>query len=127
MKTKKNRYKWHDDLQINWKKTKSFLMTCGFLTRLTFLYVFWGSEVPNEVAERPLHNVKCTAWCAISHHGIIGTYWFKNDEKAVTINSEWYIAILLKFTELWDQRKLLTETHSGSSKTVQHPIPQMQA
>lgn len=61
-------------------------------------YVFWGSEVPDEVAERPLHSVKCTAWCAISRHGIIGPYWFEDDEeKAVTINSERYIAVLSKF------------------------------
>ena len=60
--------------------------------------VLWGSEVPDEVAERPLHSVKCTAWCAISRHGIIGPYWFEDDkEKAVTINCERYIAILLNF------------------------------
>ena len=76
-------------------------MTCGFQTKLTLIienYVFWDSEVPNEVAERPLHSVKCTAWCAISRHGIIGPYWFEDDEeKAVTINSERYIAIFSKF------------------------------
>ena len=38
--------------------------------------VFWGSEVPDEV----LHSVKCTAWLAMSKHGIIGPYWFEDDD-----------------------------------------------
>ena len=51
--------------------------------------MFWGSEVPDEVAERPFHSMKCTAQCAISRHGIIGPYWLEDKaEKAVTINSE---------------------------------------
>ena len=69
-------------------------MICGFFDKAHFSlsnqiksknYVFWGSEVPNEVAERPLHGVKCTAWCAISRHGIIGPYWFE-DDKEITIS-----------------------------------------
>ena len=60
-------------------------------------YVFSGSEVPDKVPERPLHSLKCTARCAMSCHGIIESYWFKDDaEKAVTIKSELYTAILSK-------------------------------
>ena len=38
--------------------------------------IFWGSKVPEEVLQRPLHSVKCTAWVAMSKHGIIGPFWF---------------------------------------------------
>ena len=34
--------------------------------------VFWGSSRPDFYLQRPLHSVKCTAWVAISKHGIIG-------------------------------------------------------
>ena len=37
---------------------------------------------------RPLHSLKCTAWVAISKHGIIGPFWFEDDnEQCVTINT----------------------------------------
>ena len=42
--------------------------------------VFWGSEVPDKVLQRLLHSVKCTAWVAMSKHGIIGPYWFEDDD-----------------------------------------------
>ena len=38
--------------------------------------VFWGTESPAEVLQRPLHSLKCTAWVAISKHGIIRPFWF---------------------------------------------------
>ena len=28
--------------------------------------VFWGSERPTEVAQKPLHSQKVTGWCALS-------------------------------------------------------------
>ena len=28
--------------------------------------VFWGTQRPTEVAEKPLHSEKCTVWTAIS-------------------------------------------------------------
>ena len=51
--------------------------------------VFWGSQTPDEVFQRPLHSVKCTAWVAISKDGIIGPFWFENDVgEKMTINKE---------------------------------------
>ena len=32
--------------------------------------IFWGSTSPEHCLQRPLHFVKCTAWVAISKHGI---------------------------------------------------------
>jgi len=60
--------------------------------------IFWGSTPPQHCLQRPLHSVKCTAWVAISKHGIIGPFWFEDDdERSVTINTERYVQVLGKF------------------------------
>ena len=53
---------------------------------------FWGSENPKEIVEKPLEVEKCTAWCAMSTHGIIGPYFFEEPEtgNALKINQERY-------------------------------------
>ena len=51
--------------------------------------IFWGRAPPEHCLQRPLHSVKCTAWVAIFKHGIIGPFWFEDDnERYVTINTE---------------------------------------
>ena len=43
------------------------------------------------ITQKPLHSSKVTAWCALSYRGIIGPFWFEDeDENAVTINQENY-------------------------------------
>ena len=60
--------------------------------------VFWGTEPPQEVLQRPLHSSKVTAWCAISSKAIIGSYWFEDgDGRTVTVNQENYQTIVHKF------------------------------
>ena len=60
--------------------------------------IFWGSRVPEEVLQRPLHSVKCTAWVAMSKHGIIGPFWFEDDDgRSQTVNKERYITVLNKY------------------------------
>jgi len=60
--------------------------------------IFWSSTPPEHCLQRPLHSVKCTAWVPISKHGIIGPFWFENDnERSVTINTERYVQVLGKF------------------------------
>ena len=60
--------------------------------------VYWGTAPPEEVLQRPLPSVKCTAWVAISKHGIIGPYWFEDEnERSQTVNKERYVAVLRKF------------------------------
>ena len=45
-----------------------------------------------------VHSTKCTAWVAISKHHIIGPYWFEDEnERAQTVNTERYVAVLMKF------------------------------
>lgn len=60
--------------------------------------VFWGTQPPNYVLERPLHSLKCTAWVAISKHGIIGPFWFEDaEEQPLTVTKERYLEVLQKF------------------------------
>ena len=79
-----------------WFSDEAHFHLNGVVNRQNFRY--WGSEKPEEIAERPLHSPKCTAWCAMSTHGIIGPFWFEdNYGDAVTVNAERYRQILAKF------------------------------
>jgi len=60
--------------------------------------IFWGRTPPEHCLQRPLHSVRCTAWVATSKHGIIGRFWFEDDnEWSVTVNTERYVQVLGKF------------------------------
>ena len=68
--------------------------------------IFWGSTSPEHCLQRPLHSVKCTAWVAISKHGIIGPIWFEDDnERSVTINTERYVQVLREFWTALGRRR----------------------
>ena len=59
--------------------------------------VFWGSKVPDEVLQTTLHFVKYTAWVAMNKLGIIGPYWFEDDDdRSRTVNKGRYMAVLHK-------------------------------
>jgi hypothetical protein len=58
---------------------------------------YWSGANPRVVHERPLHSDKVTVWCAISSEGIIGPYFFEEDNRCVTINSERYVNMLQQF------------------------------
>ena len=58
----------------------------------------WGSSRPTDVQEQPLHSKRCTAWCALSAHGIIGPFWFEDEEGGtLTVTQVNYRDILDKF------------------------------
>jgi len=60
-------------------------------------YVFWGSQKPDEVYEKALHDKKVTAWAAMSMHSIIGPFFFEIDGETATINSKRFVAIVDRF------------------------------
>ncbi|GFU44409.1 uncharacterized protein TNCV_1505461 [Trichonephila clavipes] len=80
----------------------------------------WPSGVMSEAnpqvyVETALHPEKLTVWCALWAGGIIGPYFFKNDEgHNVTVNGDWYKAMITSFfipelnnhdvQELWFQQ-----------------------
>ena len=39
---------------------------------------YWATTPPDIVEERPLHSLKCPAWCAVSSSGVIGPFWFQD-------------------------------------------------
>ena len=60
--------------------------------------VFWGSKVSDEVLQTTLHFVKCTAWVAMNKLGIIGPYWFEDDDdRSQTVNKGRYMVVLNKY------------------------------
>ncbi|GFX66670.1 putative DD41D transposase [Trichonephila clavipes] len=70
---------------------------------------------PQVYVETPLHPEKLTVWCALWAGGIIGPYFFKNDEDHnVTVNGDRYRAMITNFfipelnnhdvQELWFQQ-----------------------
>ncbi|GFS95256.1 putative DD41D transposase [Trichonephila clavipes] len=76
----------------------------------------WSEANPLVYIETPLHPEKLTVWCALQAGGIIGPYFFKNDEgHNVTVNGDRYRAMITNFfipelnnhdvQELWFQQE----------------------
>ncbi|GFT08746.1 putative DD41D transposase [Trichonephila clavipes] len=58
----------------------------------------WSETNPQVYVETPLHPEKLTVWCALGAGGIIGPYFFKNDEgHNVTVNGDRYRAMITNF------------------------------
>ncbi|GFX84801.1 putative DD41D transposase [Trichonephila clavipes] len=75
----------------------------------------WNEANPQVYVETPLHPEKLTVWCALWAGGIIGSYFFKNDEgHNITVNGDRYRAMITNFfirelnnhdvQELWFQQ-----------------------
>ncbi|GFX18176.1 uncharacterized protein TNCV_1578551 [Trichonephila clavipes] len=75
----------------------------------------WSEANPQVYVETQLHPEKLTVWCALWAGGIIGPYFFKNDEgHNVTVNGDRYRAMITNFfipelnnndvQELWFQQ-----------------------
>ncbi|GFV73580.1 uncharacterized protein TNCV_1269601 [Trichonephila clavipes] len=75
----------------------------------------WSEANLQVCVETPLHPEKLTVWCALWAGGIIGPYFFKNDEgHNVTVNGDRYRAMITNFfipelnnhdvQELWFQQ-----------------------
>ena len=45
----------------------------------------WSDENPREIHQVPLHSEKVTVWCALWSGGIIGPYFFENEEGVAII------------------------------------------
>ncbi|GFW10777.1 uncharacterized protein TNCV_4918961 [Trichonephila clavipes] len=75
----------------------------------------WSEANPQGYVETPLHPEKPTVWCALWAGGIIGQYFFKNDEgHNISVNEDRYRAMITNFfipelnkhdiQELWFQQ-----------------------
>ena len=70
-----------DDRWVNkfnvWFLDEAYFLLSGHVN--TKNNTFWGNTSPEHCLQRPLHSMKCTAWVAISERGIIGPFWFEDD------------------------------------------------
>ncbi|GFT53413.1 uncharacterized protein TNCV_3324131 [Trichonephila clavipes] len=58
----------------------------------------WSEANPQMYVKTPLHPEKLTVWCALWAGGIIGPYFFKNDEgHNVTVNGDRYRTMITHF------------------------------
>ncbi|GFY34411.1 putative DD41D transposase [Trichonephila clavipes] len=58
----------------------------------------WSEDNPQVYVETPLHPEKLTVWCALWAGGILGPYFFKNDEgHNFTVNGDRYTAMITNF------------------------------
>lgn len=58
----------------------------------------WSEEQPEAIQELPMHPEKCTVWCGLHAGGIIGPYFFKDDQnRNVTVNGARYRAMISDF------------------------------
>ena len=58
----------------------------------------WGTENPHAYIEKPTHPKGVIVWCGFWSRGIIGPFFFENEqEEAVTANGDRYRAMLNEF------------------------------
>lgn len=67
----------------------------GYVNKQNFRY--WSSTNPEELHERPLHSPKVTVWCGVTKTCVIGPYFFEENGRTVTVNSQRYLAMLRDF------------------------------
>ena len=70
----------------------------GFLDKQNMRY--WSATNPNVHLETPLHPQKVTVWCGFHAGGVIGPYFFVDqNDRHVAVNRERYSAMLEDY--LW--------------------------
>ncbi|GFS58028.1 putative transposase [Trichonephila clavipes] len=85
----------------------------------------WSEANPQVYVETPLHPEKLTVWCALWAGGIIGPYFFKNDEgHNVTVNGDRYMITNFFIPELnnHDVRELWFQQDGATCHTARATI-----
>ena len=67
----------------------------GTVNKQNFRY--WSESNPQELHQQAGYDPKVTAWCAIFNFGVLGPYFFEEDDVSVTVNSDHYCAMLQNF------------------------------
>ena len=63
---------------------------------------YWSATNPNVLLDTPLHLQKVTVWCGFHAEGVIGPYFFVDEnDRHVTVNGERYRAMLEDY--LWPE------------------------
>ena len=71
---------------------------CGYVNTQNCRY--WAPANPRELHEKPLHSIKVNVWCGVASFGVIGLYFFEDEQgRAVTTNAHRYNMMLRNFVE----------------------------
>jgi len=63
-------------------------------------YRYWAPENPQEFHQRPLHSERLTVRCGTASFGVLGPYFFEENEgAAIIVTSKLYVAMLRNFCE----------------------------
>lgn len=98
---------------------------CGAVNKQNCRY--WSGANPRLLHERPLHSPKVTVWCGVGDVGIVGPYFFEDENGAtVTVNGERYRNMLQTFLQpqlqnfppLWFQQDGATAHTAGATITM---------
>ncbi|GFV62015.1 hypothetical protein TNCV_4108181 [Trichonephila clavipes] len=87
----------------------------------------WSEANPQVYVETPLHPEKLTVWCALWPGGIIGPYFFKNDEgHNFTVDGDRYRAMITNFfiPEL-NKQQTLDHLEDNIGRVIADIRPQM--
>ena len=58
----------------------------------------WSAAIPHELHQTPLYDPKVTIWCAVWSRGVIGTYFFEDEDgQAITVTSQRYTEMINEF------------------------------
>ena len=68
----------------------------GTVNKQSFQY--WSAANPHELHQCPTCDPKVTEWCAVWSRGVIGPYFFEDEDgKAITVTSQWYTEMINEF------------------------------
>jgi len=85
----------------------------GIVNKQNFRY--WSTINPRQVHEHPQHCVRVTVWAAVARFGVIGPYFFEENGRSVTVNSDRYVMIRnLRLPEL--RRRRLNQSRIWSQQ-----------
>jgi hypothetical protein len=64
----------------------------GYVNKQNFRY--WDDHHPEQMVAISLHTAKVTVWCGVSAFGIIGPYFFEENNRTVTVTAARYQVML---------------------------------